>query len=76
MSKNKLYYISLITGIMLVSTLIVFIICTIISCVKIANNISNSAPWWVGIITNFLYFFIPLIIEFILFLYFFIRYKH
>lgn len=74
MSKNKLY--SLFTLIILASTLIAFIICTIISCVKIANNISNSAPWWVGIITNLLYFLIPLIIEFILFLHFFKRYKH
>jgi len=76
MKKTKLKKISIFTFVILIITLIAAIVFMVFSCVDLyINRMITSFPWYSGIHLTMIYFGIPIIIEVVFFLYFYIRYK-
>lgn len=75
MKKNKLKILVNILFILLIGTFGFYFIKTIIDCISVANDIGTSFPWYTPLVINSLIFIIPVVLELVLFIYFYIRSK-
>lgn len=75
MKKSKLSILVKVLFIILVVTLGIYLVKTVIECINIYNDITTSFPWYTPILMNSLIFVIPLLIEILVLVYFYIRLK-
>ena len=73
MEKGKLKILVNILLVLLIGTFGFYLIKTIIDCISIANDMTTSFPWYTAIVMNSLIFIIPIVLELVLFIYFYIR---
>ena len=60
MKKKHLIFIAFV---LLIVTVLSFIVKTTIDCIKIYQDVTTSAPWYIGLILNSLTFIIPISLE-------------
>ena len=75
MEKNKLKLVAVISGVLLTITLLAYIMVSIITWINLDNNQTQAVPGYLSFVINLLYFGIPLLIELIVFMYFYIRFR-
>lgn len=75
MSKNNFKILSIIFFSLFILTTIVFIITATIASIRLAEEISQSAPWYVAVIIHFVYFIGPITLEFFVYRYYSLKYK-
>lgn len=75
MQKNKLTILIKVLIGMLIVTFATYLVKTVIECINTYNDIATSFPWYTPIIINGLIFVIPLVIEIVVLVYFYIRLK-
>lgn len=75
MKKNKLKILVRLLFIILVVTVVTYFIKTTVECINTYNDIGTSFPWYTPILINSLIFVIPLLIETVVLVYFYIRLK-
>ena len=73
MQKNKLTILVKVLIGMLIVTFATYLVKTVIECINTYNDIGTSFPWYTPILINSLIFVIPLLIETVVLVYFYIR---
>ena len=74
MKKNKFRKLSLFSGAILLVTTISALVYMAVGIINILNDISTSFPWYYACYMTLIYFGGPLLLEILLFLYFYLRY--
>ena len=75
MQKNKITILIRVLFGILVTTFAIYFVKTVIECINTYNDVATSFPWYTPILMNGLIFAIPLLIEIIVLVYFYIRLK-
>ena len=75
MQKNKITILIRVLFGILVTTFAIYFVKTVIECINTYNDVATSFPWYTPILMNCLIFAIPLLIEIIVLVYFYIRLK-
>lgn len=75
MKKNKIKILVKILFFLLILTLCFYIIKTIVDCINIYSDLTTSFPWYTPILFNSVLFVIPILLESVLLIYFYLRSK-
>lgn len=75
MKKNKIKILVKILFVLLILTLCFYIIKTIVECINVYNDVTTSFPWYTSILFNSVLFVIPILLESVLLIYFYLRSK-